>query len=75
LLLCNPPYGKRVGAEEDLRPLYRTLGRVGRERFPGWRLAFLCPDDALAAATELPLKRLARLRNGGIPITLWGFEG
>ncbi len=75
LLLCNPPYGKRVGGEEDLRPLYRTLGRIYRERFFGWRLAFLCPDDALAAAVDLPLKRLARLRNGGIPISLWSFEG
>ncbi|MDY0270526.1 THUMP domain-containing class I SAM-dependent RNA methyltransferase [Trichloromonas sp.] len=74
LLLCNPPYGKRVGAGEDLRPLFRTLGRVRRERFPGWRLAFLCPDDALAAVMGEPLVRLARLRNGGIPVTLWGTE-
>ncbi len=28
LVVCNPPYGARVGQGEDLRPLYRELGEL-----------------------------------------------
>ncbi|WP_432822493.1 THUMP domain-containing class I SAM-dependent RNA methyltransferase [Trichloromonas sp.] len=71
LVVCNPPYGKRIGRDEDLRPLFRALGALFRGHFPGWRGAFICPDDHLAKATGLPLQRLGALHNGGIPVTLW----
>lgn len=71
LLLCNPPYGQRIGREEDLCPLFRALGEVGRNLLPGWRIALLTPTDFLARATGLPLQPLASLNNGGIPVTLW----
>ena len=41
VLLCNPPYGERIGEEKELKPLYRMLGEVVRTRCPGWRLARL----------------------------------
>jgi len=71
LLLCNPPYGERLGRAEDLRPLFRLLGEVCRRAFPGWRVALLSPADALAGATGLPLRRVAALNNGGIAVSLW----
>jgi putative N6-adenine-specific DNA methylase len=71
LLLCNPPYGLRLGREEDLRPLFRSLGEVCRRSLPGWRIAFLAPAEALARATGLPLRPVAALNNGGIAVTLW----
>jgi len=74
LVVCNPPYGKRVGRDEDLRPLFKTLGSVFRSRFAGWQGAFICPDDRLARATGLPLKKVALLHNGGIPVSLWTAE-
>jgi putative N6-adenine-specific DNA methylase len=71
LVVCNPPYGKRIGRDEDLRPLYRSLGDVFLSQFSGWQGAFICPDDQLAKTTGLPLTRLASLSNGGIPVSLW----
>jgi putative N6-adenine-specific DNA methylase len=70
ILLCNPPYGGRLEAGEDLRPLFQTIGEVG-QRFGGWRIAFLCPDERLARATGLPVVSLARLDNGGISVHLF----
>ncbi len=75
LLVCNPPYGARLAAGEDLRPLFRQLGEVWRRSFAGWQLAFLVPDERLARATGLPLSRVAALTNGGIPVTLYQTSG
>ncbi len=71
LVVCNPPYGKRIGRDEDLRPLYQSLGELFIKQFPGWQGAFICPDDKLAKAARLPLTRLATLHNGGISVSLW----
>src|SRR5262245_30071054 len=36
VVICNPPYGERIGEERNLRPLYRRLGEVFAERCRGW---------------------------------------
>jgi hypothetical protein len=38
---------------------------------PGWRLALVCADDALAAATGTKLTCAARTENGGTKVGLW----
>ena len=47
VILCNPPYGERLGEEKDLVPLYRELGRL-IERSPGWRV-FIFTGNAFLA--------------------------
>jgi putative N6-adenine-specific DNA methylase len=71
LLLCNPPYGARLAAGEDLRPLFRKLGTLCHHSFAGWQIAFLAPDEKLAQATGLSPTPLAYLSNGGIPVKLF----
>ncbi len=71
LVLCNPPYGERLGTSGQMAGLYRALGQCYRENFPGWQGAFLCPSPELARVTGLDFKPLARLSNGGIPIALY----
>jgi putative N6-adenine-specific DNA methylase len=39
-LLCNPPYGERLGTVEESEAIYRNLGKVA-ERFSGWGLGFV----------------------------------
>jgi putative N6-adenine-specific DNA methylase len=74
LLLCNPPYGRRLGRPAALRPLYTALGRVLRERFRGWRAGVLGADPALARALRLTPTAEHRLVNGGLPVTLSLFQ-
>ncbi|MBE0502314.1 MAG: class I SAM-dependent RNA methyltransferase [Desulfuromonadales bacterium] len=71
LVICNPPYGLRVGRDEDLVPLYRQIGDVYRQQFAGWKGALLCPPGRLADATGLKLKQVATLLNGGLRVTLF----
>jgi putative N6-adenine-specific DNA methylase len=70
LVLCNPPYGARLGRSDDLGALYSLLGKVYRNSFAGWRGALLCPDPHLAEATGLPLRKVAVLDSGGIRVAL-----
>jgi len=39
-LVCNPPYGERLGSVEESEALYRRLGEVA-PRFSGWGLGFV----------------------------------
>lgn len=67
-VITNPPYGVRVGTSRELRNLYARFGAVMRERFGGWRLAFLSADHALEAQMRMELETLFRTTNGGIPV-------
>jgi len=69
LVICNPPYGVRVGKRGPLRDLYAQLGHVLRDRFPGARVALLCGDD-LWRHCGLPLQLARTLHNGGLPVQL-----
>lgn len=69
-VVTNPPYGIRVGEAQSLRRLYALLGSTVTNRLPGWRTTILAADDALAAATKLPLEEILTTRNGGIHVRL-----
>ncbi len=68
-VVCNPPYGVRVGKRGPLRDLYAQLGHVLRDRCPGARVALLCGDD-LWRQCGLPLGVTHHLRNGGLAVQL-----
>ncbi|MDJ0861068.1 MAG: bifunctional 23S rRNA (guanine(2069)-N(7))-methyltransferase RlmK/23S rRNA (guanine(2445)-N(2))-methyltransferase RlmL [Gammaproteobacteria bacterium] len=70
LLVANPPYGERLGDEQTLQPLYRTVGQVIEERFSGWRAAILSANPRLRQAIGLPAKRSHALYNGPLPCQL-----
>jgi putative N6-adenine-specific DNA methylase len=67
LVVCNPPYGRRISAR-NLADIYRAVGALARRA--GWRLAVLAPDDGLARAAGLGM-RGARLSNGGVSVGLF----
>ena len=70
LLICNPPYGERLGEVRELRGLYEDLGRLVREEFPGWRAAILTTEGPLEDALGLRFARRYRFRNGAIDCRL-----
>lgn len=70
LILCNPPYGERLGQKETLGTLYAELGRLYRERFSDWQAALLCPRQSLAGATGLAWRQCLQFSNGGLKIAL-----
>lgn len=69
-VVTNPPYGVRVGDEARVRDLWAQLGNVLRDRAPGWRIALLSPDGGLERQLRVPLRVVASLSNGGIPVRI-----
>jgi putative N6-adenine-specific DNA methylase len=65
-LICNPPYGERIGEEKELHGLYRTLGEVFR-RCSGWGVWVFTGNMRLADQIRLPRAEEVPLFNGKIP--------
>ncbi len=72
LVICNPPYGTRIGDKAPLHDLYAALGRTLRERFSGWRAAIITTDKALADSTGLSFPDPGRpVLHGGLRVFLF----
>ncbi len=69
-ILCNPPYGERIGEEAELRPLYEAIGRVFEERCRGWNCAVFTGNDRLARLIRIPVREAVSFWNGKIPCRL-----
>jgi putative N6-adenine-specific DNA methylase len=74
ILICNPPYGERIGEEKELRGLYRAIGEVFRERCAGWTLYVFTGNAFLAR--QLGMKQLQQddFFNGKISCRLLRFD-
>jgi putative N6-adenine-specific DNA methylase len=66
LVVCNPPYGHRLGDPDALEALYAQLGEVLRERCGGWTLWLLSGEPKLTGALRLKASRRIPVSNGGI---------
>ena len=74
VILCNPPYGKRIADTEGLFPLYKLLGDVLKQRFKGWTAYILSGNKELTKKIGLRTSRRIPLDNGGINCTLLKYE-
>ncbi len=73
-LICNPPYGERIGDEQEWVSLYRMLGDMCATHWKGWRLFVFTGNDWLARKVGLKVKAAIPFFNGKIPCQLWEFD-
>ena len=66
VLVCNPPYGERIGDRDALEPLYADLGRMVKERCSGWDFWLLSGNPELTGALKMKASRRIPVSNGGI---------
>lgn len=74
LLVCNPPYGERIGDQQNLKGLYALLGAKLREEFIGWKAAIFTGNPPLAKELGINAKRSHTLYNGALECRLLRFE-
>lgn len=53
LMVCNPPYGTRMGRTDELHYLYESLGNIISASLPGWRTTLITDNADLAKFTGL----------------------
>ncbi len=70
LILCNPPYGERLGRTAALQALYSDLGQLFNVSFTAWSAALVCPETELIRAVGGRFETLLRFSNGGIRVSL-----
>lgn len=70
MLICNPPYGERIGDESQLRGLYRQMGQVFRERCAGWHVWVFTGNDDLAREIDIAPAASFPFFNGKLPCQL-----
>lgn len=74
VVILNPPYGKRLGEEEDLRELYCQIGDVMKKYCRGWTGYVLTGNLELAKYIGLKASRRYVLFNGAIECRLLKYE-
>jgi putative N6-adenine-specific DNA methylase len=74
VILCNPPYGKRLGSASELGALYKSLGDVFKQQFKGWTAYVLSANKELTKQIGLRSARRTPLFNGSLPCTLLKYE-
>tara|TARA_Y100001968_G_C19448760_1_gene767058 strand:- start:1244 stop:2380 length:1137 start_codon:yes stop_codon:yes gene_type:complete len=66
IIVCNPPYGKRIGDTDDLEILYEELGKFCKAKASGWQLWILNGNPSLSKFLRMKANRRFQVSNGGI---------
>ena len=74
VVILNPPYGKRLGEEDDLRELYCQIGDVMKKHCRGWTGYVLTGNLELAKYIGLKASRRHVLFNGAIECRLLKYD-
>ncbi|BCS54898.1 class I SAM-dependent RNA methyltransferase [Geobacter sp. SVR] len=74
VVIINPPYGKRLGEEEELKELYCQIGDIMKQRCRGWTGFVITGNLELAKYIGLKASRRFVLFNGPIECRLLKYE-
>jgi putative N6-adenine-specific DNA methylase len=74
MLVCNPPYGERLGELDELAVFYPKLGDALKRNFAGWDCWLLSADTRLPKLIGLKPMRKIPLYNGPLECRLYGFR-
>ncbi|MCB5184077.1 THUMP domain-containing protein [Methylobacillus gramineus] len=70
-LVANPPYGVRIGEDEDLAALYPKIGEALKKKFAGWNTYFLTNDLRMPKLMRLAPSKRTPLFNGPLECRLF----
>ncbi len=74
LVICNPPYGERLGDEASLLYLYQHLGERLRQACVGWEAGVFTGAPELGKRMGLRSHKQYALWNGALPCKLLLFK-
>ncbi len=65
-IICNPPYGERMGEQPELIMLHQTLGQRLKSEFAGWNVAFFSSNQDLLSRLGMRASKQYKLYNGAL---------
>jgi len=71
ILITNPPYGERIGEEDELATFYPQLGTALKRHWAGWNCFFFTADLRLPKLVGLKPSRKTPLFNGPLECRLF----
>ncbi|HHW77951.1 MAG TPA: bifunctional 23S rRNA (guanine(2069)-N(7))-methyltransferase RlmK/23S rRNA (guanine(2445)-N(2))-methyltransferase RlmL [Xanthomonadaceae bacterium] len=74
LLIANPPYGERLGGQDEWGTLYAQLGDLLKTRFAGWRAAVFTGNLELGKRMGLRAEHSHVFHNGPLECRLLRFR-
>lgn len=74
LVIANPPYGERLGEQQQLIYLYQSLGEKFKTLFQHWHASVFTGNSDLGKQVGLRAISLFTLYNGTIPCKLLNFN-
>ena len=66
IIVCNPPYGKKLGNENELIFLYEEMGIFLKNNFSGWEFWLLSGNPRLTKYLKMKCALKIPVSNGGI---------
>ena len=74
ILVANPPYGVRLGEQDELAAFYPQIGDVLKKKFAGWRAYVFTADLRLPKLIGLSPSKRTPLYNGALECRLYEFR-
>jgi putative N6-adenine-specific DNA methylase len=74
IIVTNPPYGVRLGEQQELAELYPKLGDLLKKKFTGWRAYLLSADMRLPKLIRLAVSKRMPLFNGALECRLFEYK-
>ena len=71
VLITNPPYGVRIGEDEDLAKAYPLWAATMKQKLAGWRTYFLTSDLRMPKLMRLSPSKKTPLYNGALDCRLF----
>ncbi|NOR70826.1 MAG: bifunctional 23S rRNA (guanine(2069)-N(7))-methyltransferase RlmK/23S rRNA (guanine(2445)-N(2))-methyltransferase RlmL [Methylomarinum sp.] len=70
LIICNPPYGERLGDEDLISQLYFQFGEVLKTRFLGWKASLIISNPEMGFRLGIRSQKPITLYNGALECRL-----
>lgn len=71
IMVANPPYGERIGEQDELAAFYPLLGSALKKHWAGWTCYFFTADMRLPKLLRLKPSRKTPLFNGQLECRLF----
>jgi len=70
LIVCNPPYGERLGDEQATADLYKQFGETLKAQFCGWKSSLIISNPELGFRLGIRSQKPITLFNGALECKL-----